>query len=80
MHASFVGLLSGLFFSILLVYLLIVVNFQSWLDPFPDHCRAAGRNLPVIWMLFITGHAYQRACAHRFDHDPWAWRRRTRFW
>jgi len=34
MRASYVGLLSGLVFSIVLVYLLIVVNFQSWLDPF----------------------------------------------
>jgi len=34
MYRSYIGLLSGLAFSILLVYLLIVVNFQSWLDPF----------------------------------------------
>ena len=34
MRASYIGLLRGLAFSILLVYLLIVVNFQSWLDPF----------------------------------------------
>ncbi len=34
MYKSYIGLLSGLAFSILLVYLLIVVNFQSWLDPF----------------------------------------------
>src|SRR5271165_2098800 len=34
MRSSFVGLLGGLVFSILLVYLLIVINFQSWLDPF----------------------------------------------
>ncbi len=34
MKASFIGLLAGLFFSIVLVYLLIVINFQSWLDPF----------------------------------------------
>ncbi len=34
MRTSFRGLLAGLVFSIVLVYLLIVVNFQSWLDPF----------------------------------------------
>ena len=34
MKASYIGLLGGLVFSIVLVYLLIVVNFQSWLDPF----------------------------------------------
>ena len=34
MRKSYIGLLGGLAISILLVYLLIVVNFQSWLDPF----------------------------------------------
>ena len=34
MHSAYFGLLGGLSFSIILVYLLIVVNFQSWLDPF----------------------------------------------
>jgi len=34
MKSSFLGLLTGLAFAIVLVYLLIVVNFQSWLDPF----------------------------------------------
>jgi multidrug efflux pump subunit AcrB len=34
MRSSYIGLLTGLAFSIVLVYLLIVVNFQSWLDPF----------------------------------------------
>ena len=34
MRSSYVGLLSGLAFAIVLVYLLMVVNFQSWLDPF----------------------------------------------
>src|SRR5260370_42209084 len=34
MRTSYLGLLGGLVFSIVLVYLLIVVNFQSWLDPF----------------------------------------------
>jgi len=36
------GLLEGLVFAIVLAYLLIVVNFQSWLDPFHHHHRAAG--------------------------------------
>jgi multidrug efflux pump subunit AcrB len=55
MHASFVGLLSGLFFSILLVYLLIVVNFQSWLDPFLIIAALPAAISGIIWMLFITG-------------------------
>ena len=33
MRSSYIGLLGGLVFSIVLVYLLIVVNFQSWIDP-----------------------------------------------
>ena len=43
MKSSFIGLLSGLAFSILLVYLLIVINFQSWLDPVHHHLGAALR-------------------------------------
>ena len=34
MRTSYIGLVAGLGFAIVLVYLLIVVNFQSWLDPF----------------------------------------------
>jgi multidrug efflux pump subunit AcrB len=34
MRASYIGLIGGLGFAIVLVYLLIVVNFQSWLEPF----------------------------------------------
>jgi multidrug efflux pump subunit AcrB len=39
MHASYAGLITGLGFAIVLAYLLIVVNFQSWLDPFIEHAR-----------------------------------------
>ena len=34
MHESYTGLLTGLAFAVLLLYMLIVINFQSWLDPF----------------------------------------------
>jgi len=55
MQASFSGLYVGLVFSIVLVYLLVVVNFQSWTEPFiiitALPCALAG----IIWMLFITG-------------------------
>ena len=43
MRSSFSGLIFGLIFSIVLVYLLIVVNFQSWLDPFIIIYGATGR-------------------------------------
>jgi multidrug efflux pump subunit AcrB len=55
MRSSFVGLVSGLLFSILLVYLLIVVNFQSWLDPFIIIAALPAALAGIVWMLFLTG-------------------------
>ena len=55
MNSSFIGLTSGLAFSILLVYLLIVVNFQSWLDPFMIIAALPAALSGIVWMLFITG-------------------------
>jgi multidrug efflux pump subunit AcrB len=54
MNASFSGLLWGLAFSIVLVYLLIVVNFQSWLDPFIILMALPGALAGIVWFLFIT--------------------------
>jgi multidrug efflux pump subunit AcrB len=54
MRTSFVGLISGLVFSILLVYLLIVVNFQSWLDPFIVISALPAALCGIVWFLFIT--------------------------
>jgi multidrug efflux pump subunit AcrB len=55
MQSSFSGLYMGLIFSIVLVYLLMVVNFQSWTEPFiiitALPCALAG----IVWILFITG-------------------------
>jgi multidrug efflux pump subunit AcrB len=55
MNTSFEGLLAGLLFSIMLVYLLIVVNFQSWLDPFIIVAALPAALSGIVWMLFITG-------------------------
>src|SRR5215469_2553432 len=55
MRASFIGLLSGLAFSIILVYLLIVVNFQSWLDPFVILMALPAALAGIVWILFVTG-------------------------
>lgn len=55
MDSSFNGLASGLVFAILLVYLLIVVNFQSWLDPFIILMALPGALAGIIWMLFLSG-------------------------
>jgi len=54
MNASFRGLYAGLLFSILLVYLLIVINFQSWLDPFIIVSALPAALCGIVWMLFLT--------------------------
>ncbi len=55
MEDSFKGLAVGLVFSVVLVYLLIVVNFQSWVDPFIIITALPGALAGIAWMLFITG-------------------------
>jgi len=54
MRASYVGLLGGLGFAIILVYLLIVVNFQSWLDPFIIITALPAALAGIILFLFVT--------------------------
>jgi multidrug efflux pump subunit AcrB len=54
MRTSFIGLLAGLGFAILLVYLLIVVNFQSWIDPFIIISALPAALAGIVWMLFVT--------------------------
>jgi len=55
MKSSFLGLLTGLMFAIALVYLLIVVNFQSWLDPFIILMALPAALAGIVWFLFVTG-------------------------
>jgi multidrug efflux pump subunit AcrB len=54
MRASYQGLLIGLAFSVILVYALIVVNFQSWLDPFIIVTALPAALVGIILALFIT--------------------------
>jgi multidrug efflux pump subunit AcrB len=54
MRNAFLGLLGGLIFSILLVYLLIVINFQSWLDPFIIVSALPAAISGIVWFLFLT--------------------------
>jgi multidrug efflux pump subunit AcrB len=54
MKTSYIGLLTGLAFSIILVYLLIVVNFQSWLDPFIIITALPAALAGIAWFLFVT--------------------------
>jgi CzcA family heavy metal efflux pump len=54
MRSSFFGLGVGLLMAIVLVYLLIVVNFQSWLDPFIIITALPGALAGICWILLIT--------------------------
>jgi len=54
MQSSFVGLLAGLAFAIFLIYLLIVVNFQSWLDPLIIISALPAALAGIVWILFVT--------------------------
>ena len=55
MNSAFSGLGFGLIGAVLLIYLLIVVNFQSWLDPFVIITALPGALAGIVWMLFVTG-------------------------
>jgi multidrug efflux pump subunit AcrB len=54
MHSSFTGLGIGLVAAIVLIYLLLVVNFQSWLDPFIIITALPGALAGVIWALYLS--------------------------
>jgi multidrug efflux pump subunit AcrB len=55
MNNAFAGLLFGLLGAIVLIYLLIVVNFQSWSDPFVIITALPAALAGIVWMLFATG-------------------------
>jgi multidrug efflux pump subunit AcrB len=55
MQASFTRLIAGLVLAIILVYALLVVLFQSWIDPFIIMMAVPGALIGIIWMLAITG-------------------------
>jgi multidrug efflux pump subunit AcrB len=54
MDSAFSGLLFGLLGAIVLIYLLIVVNFQSWSDPFVIITALPAALAGIVWMLFAT--------------------------
>ena len=54
MNSSFSGLLFGLLGAIVLIYFLIVVNFQSWLDPFVIITALPAALAGIVWMLFTS--------------------------
>ncbi|WP_294235574.1 efflux RND transporter permease subunit [uncultured Sphingomonas sp.] len=55
MNTAFAGLGFGLLGAIVLIYLLIVVNFQSWVDPFVIITALPAALAGIVWMLFTTG-------------------------
>jgi len=55
MESSFGGLGYGLLLAVVLVYFLMVVNFQSWLDPFVILMALPGALAGIAWLLFVTG-------------------------
>jgi multidrug efflux pump subunit AcrB len=55
MNTAFSGLFFGLLGAVVLIYLLIVVNFQSWLDPFVIITALPAALAGIVWMLFVTG-------------------------
>ena len=55
MESSFFRLGLGMVFAVVLVYLLMTVNFQSWLDPFIILTALPGAMAGILWMLFLTG-------------------------
>ena len=54
MNSAYQQLLIGLAFAIVLIYLLIVVNFQAWLDPFVIVMALPAALAGIVWMLFVT--------------------------
>ncbi len=55
MEQSFTGLSEGLIFAVILVYLIMVINFQSWIDPLIILMALPGALSGILWMLWVTG-------------------------
>jgi multidrug efflux pump subunit AcrB len=54
MESSFIGLGLGMILAVVLVYLIMAVNFQSWLDPFIILMALPGALAGIVWILFLT--------------------------
>ena len=75
MQSSFFRLGLGMAFAVVLVYLLMCVNFQSWLDPFIILTALPGAMAGILWMLFVTGTTPECSIADGLHH---VYRRRHR--
>ena len=69
MNSSFNGLAGGLVFAVVLVYLLMVINFQSWVDPLIILMALPGALAGILWMLWATGTPLSVPRAHGRDHE-----------
>ena len=63
MNTAFTGLILGLIGAVVLIYLLIVVNFQSWVDPAVIVSALPAALAGIVWMLFVDAHARCRCPA-----------------
>ena len=72
MRESYTGLFTGMALAIILVYLFLVINFQSWIDPLIVLMAVPFALGGVIWMLFLsqTHHERSRAHGHAHVHRP----------
>ena len=87
METSFYRLGLGMIFAVVLVYLLMAVNFQSWLDPFIILMALPGALAGIVWMLFITqttfsvpvadGHHHVHRRGHGQQHSDGGLRQRS---
>ena len=68
MRSSYVSLLGGLMFAIVLVYMLIVVNFQSWLDPFIIITALPAALAGIVMLPFPDAHNAQRTSVDGRHH------------
>ena len=68
MKTAFGSCSIGLAVAIVLIYLLIVVNFQSWIDPFVIITALPAALAGIVWMLFAHPHDAVGAGADRGDH------------
>ena len=69
MTSAFIGLATGLLFAIVLVYALMVVNFQSWLDPFIIITALPGALSGIVVVALLDPDHDQRALPHGRDHE-----------
>ena len=68
MRTSFTRLGLGMIFAVVLVYLLMAVNFQSWLDPFIILMALPGAMAGMLWMLYLTRTTLSVPSADGRDH------------